>query len=126
MSDSGNTQARILVADDNEAILDSVALVLREFGYAVETVQDAHAVAAAVRTMPALVLLDLWMSGINGKDICRALKADSETRAVPVVIMSANKDTAEIAAEVGADGHILKPFGMRELREVVSRYVHHS
>jgi DNA-binding response OmpR family regulator len=107
----------ILVADDDEAILDVMKIMFSEVG-GYEVVAESNGkkvVETAVESKPDVVLLDLWLSGINGREICKALKQDSRTSKVPVMLFSANRDIAEIAEECGADGFIEKPFQMKEL-----------
>jgi DNA-binding response OmpR family regulator len=105
----------ILVADDDPAIVDSIQYMLEDEGYAVETTVDGETVAVMFEHHPDLLLLDIWMSGQDGRDICKALKAQESTRHIPIIMISANKDTEKIAREAGADDFIGKPFDIDDL-----------
>lgn len=116
---------RILVADDDPAILDAIKIMLEEIGgYEVITTEDGHSVLEMERDdLPDLLLLDLWMSGINGKKICQTLKGNVTTRNLPIIIFSANRDIHDIATSAGADDYISKPFNMRDLLEKVRKII---
>jgi DNA-binding response OmpR family regulator len=114
---------RILVADDNPAILDAVKIMLEEEGYEVETTVDGATVQDMKMPLPNLLLLDLWMSGIDGRDICKLLKDSDATKYLPVIIISATKDIEQIAMDSGADDFISKPFQMESLLEIVAKHV---
>jgi DNA-binding response OmpR family regulator len=72
---------------------------------------------------PDLILLDLLLSGMDGKTICRQLKGQETTRHIPIILMSANKNTPRIAREVGADDWIMKPFEMWALLALLDAYM---
>ncbi|WP_166333485.1 response regulator [Sphingobacterium chungjuense] len=114
---------RILVVDDNEGILDVVGIILEAEGYDVQKLIEPDQVLSLTSDdLPDLILLDIWMSGADGRVICKALKDRPHTRHVPIILMSANKDIAEIADNAGADGYLAKPFEMQDLIEIVKRY----
>lgn len=107
---------RILIADDDRAILDAITMILELEGYEVKTTHNGATVKALSTTFaPHLLLLDIWMSGYDGKEICQALKADKQTAHIPIIIISANKDVAKISDEAGANGFLAKPFDMKDL-----------
>src|SRR5690348_14834786 len=95
---------RILVAEDDPDILDVLRLILEEGGYAVETTTDGAALRDFPKGYPDLILLDIWMSGWDGRDICRALKSREAISKIPILLVSANRDTEQIARDAGADG----------------------
>ncbi|QBD74883.1 response regulator transcription factor [Ktedonosporobacter rubrisoli] len=112
---------RILIADDDLAILDVLTLFLEECGYEVESTADGTCVPALARTFPDLLLLDIWMSGSNGCELCAQFKRQPNTAHLPVILISANKDTEHLAREAGADDFIAKPF---DLDVVLSKIEH--
>jgi DNA-binding response OmpR family regulator len=114
---------KILIADDDPGILDVLTLFLEEVGYEVETTSDGEIMRDFVNGYPDLLLLDIWMSGWNGRDICRLLKNSEVTRHIPIILVSANKDTANIAKEAGADDYVNKPFDLDELLNKIERYL---
>lgn len=113
---------KILVADDDQGIVDVMQIVLEDGGYDVITTMNGKNVRKLCEQSPDMVFLDIWMSGIDGKIICRELKADPKTRDIPVVMFSANRDTREIAIECGAEDFILKPFEIKDLLAMADKY----
>jgi DNA-binding response OmpR family regulator len=114
---------RVLVADDDPGICDALSLILLEAGYEVTTALDGSAVLALDDNLPDLILLDIRMSGIDGKEVCKRLKGHVETMHIPVIMVSANKDTPAIASEAGAEAYVLKPFEMDELLATVEQHI---
>jgi CheY-like chemotaxis protein len=75
-----------------------------------------------VERQPDLLLLDIWMSGLDGREICKALKLQDHTKHIPIILVSANRDTEQIAHDAGADDFLNKPFDMDDLlRKVAER-----
>jgi DNA-binding response OmpR family regulator len=114
---------KILIADDNPAILDALKIMLEEEGYDVETTVDGATARDMREHLPDLLLLDIWMSGIDGRDICKHLKSAAATRHIPVIMISATKDIEQIAKDSGADDFISKPFQMEHLLAMVAKHV---
>jgi len=114
---------RILVADDEPAICDVVRLFLEDEGYDVEITADAAALCNFPNGYPDLLLLDIWLSGQNGSDLCRTLKAHAATAHLPIVLFSANDDGAVIARDAGADDYIAKPFDFDDLLTTIERHL---
>jgi DNA-binding response OmpR family regulator len=106
---------KIFIADDDEAIVDATSMMLEMAGYEVRHTLNGTTVQADVMNKPDLVLLDIWMSGIDGRDICRGLKADPATFDIPVLMISASRDIMQSAMESGANDFLAKPFDMDEL-----------
>jgi DNA-binding response OmpR family regulator len=119
----GDTKKKILVADDNPAILDALKIMLEEEGYEVETTVDGATAQDMKDHLPDLLLLDIWMSGIDGRDICKRLKSAAMTKHIPIIMISATKDIEQIAKDSGADDYISKPFQMEHLLAIVAKYV---
>jgi len=118
-----NRQNTIIVCDDDEGILDVIASVLQERGYSVVSLTHArNVIETARRVNPVAILLDLWLPDGNGDDVARQLKNKKETKHIPVVLVSANRFTKQIAGEVGADAYLCKPFDITELENVVEKY----
>jgi two-component system response regulator RegX3 len=107
--------ARILVADDEQAILDSVSYTLQRDGFEVDEAGDGHEALAAARARTYdLIVLDLMMPGLSGLDVCRALRAESD---VPILMLTAKDAELDLVVglELGADDYVTKPFSMAEL-----------
>lgn len=108
----------ILVIEDEEDILALVQYNLLKEGYKVTTATSGEdGLSAARGTHPDLILLDLMLPGMDGLEVCRALKRESETRDIPLVMVTAKGEEADIVTglELGADDYITKPFSPRVL-----------
>lgn len=114
---------KILLADDDPAIVDSMQLMLETVGYEVDTTVDGETVLKMEEELPDLLLLDIWMSGQDGREICKYLKSQKDTQHIPIIMISANKDTAKIAKESGANDFLAKPFEMSDLLAKVEKYI---
>lgn len=114
---------KILVVDDDLAILEVIRIILDENNYKVLAISDASQVEESITQLkPDLILLDIWMSGFDGRDIIKALRAKEETSKIPILIISANNDTEKIAKESGADGFLAKPFDINDLLSITRKY----
>lgn len=111
----------VLVVDDTADIRDLLARYLGQHGLRVTTAADAAAaravLAGAADSRPDLVILDLMMPGEDGLSLCRALRADPATAALPVVMLTAMGEETDrvVGLELGADDYLAKPFNPREL-----------
>lgn len=112
----------ILVADDDEAIVEAITMILKEEGYEVSAECEGDALKCLER-LPDLILLDIWMSGTDGKEVALYFKGHEATKHIPIIMVSANRDGEAIAAEVGAEGFIAKPFDIDELLSKVEELV---
>lgn len=125
-SPGGQQVARILVVDDEPHILKLVSFSLTRAGHQVLEASDAPAGISIVRDeQPDLVLLDVMMPGMTGYEALEILKADSDTRDTPVIMLSAKSQTyeQEEGLRLGALRYVCKPFTPRDLVEVVSLVV---
>jgi len=118
-----NKYKKILIADDDYAIIDVLTLMLEDIGYKVAASAEGLSVQDVNKIKPDLILLDILMSGISGHIICKQLKAEPSTKHIPVIMISANKHAAEIAKEACADDFITKPFEMPYLLQKVAKYI---
>jgi len=108
----------VLVVDDEKNILELVEYNLTKNGYQVNCVMTGEdALRSAGGQLPNLILLDLMLPGIDGLEVCRLLKRDPRTAAIPVIIVSAKGEEADVVTglELGADDYITKPFSPRVL-----------
>jgi DNA-binding response OmpR family regulator len=124
-------RTRLLVVDDEPDILELVQYNLRKAQYDVVCVASGEEALAQVRSAPPdLIVLDLMLPGVDGLEVCKALKRDTRTAAIPIVILTARGEEADIVAglELGADDYLTKPFSSRVLlariRAVLRR--HHA
>ncbi len=103
------------MVDDDAALAEMLTIVLHGEGMDAATVGDgSHALAAVREFNPDLILLDLMLPGMNGIDVCRAIRAES---GVPIVMLTAKTDTVDVVLglESGADDYVVKPFKPKEL-----------
>jgi|SRR6185312_10399543 len=114
---------KILVADDDPAIVEATTLILEEFGYEVASTVDGQTIYKMERDFPDLLLLDIWMSGQDGRKICKYLKKDILTKDIPVILISASRDIENSTIESGADDFLPKPFEMNELLAKISKWI---
>ena len=108
----------VLIVEDEKDILDLVEYHLRQAGFFVISASDGSSgLEEARRKHPALVILDLMLPGMDGKDVCRSLKSNPLTRWIPVLILTARTGEIDriIGFELGADDYVTKPFSPREL-----------
>jgi two-component system, chemotaxis family, chemotaxis protein CheY len=113
---------RVLVVDDDEAILGFIHEILADEGYEVlEAIDGAEALRIVQQRPPDLILLDMRMPVMDGWQFAEAYRALPGPHA-PLIVLTAARDASEIAAEIQAPGYLAKPFGIDELLAVVERH----
>jgi CheY-like chemotaxis protein len=116
-------QAVILVVEDDPQVARLIALVLQRNGHESQVVADGQtALSKAKETLPAMIFADLTIKGMGGDALCTALKAAPETRNIPYVVVSGDRDIAEKARVCGADDYMGKPFEFDDLIRLVNKY----
>ena len=108
----------VLVVEDEEDIMEVIRFNLEKEGYEVnKALSGEKALQMIENNLPSLVLLDLMLPGINGLDLCRIFKQNDRTKAIPVIMLTAKSEDADIVAglEMGAEDYITKPFSPRVL-----------
>lgn len=113
---------RVYVADDDPAILEIITMILEDEGFEVETSADGRSLQEDGVITPDLVLLDIRMSGSDGGEICRNLKSKADTKNIPVILVSANKDITTIAKNCSANDFLPKPFEINDLIQLTRKY----
>ena len=114
-------RTRVLVVDDDSSILDTVTAILSGEGYQVMAAGGGQEALALVRTWhPTLVLLDMRMPVVDGWAVARSLN-EAGAR-MPIVVMTAAESARRWADEIGAAGHLAKPFTLDELIACVEKY----
>ncbi|MEO8954587.1 MAG: response regulator [Ktedonobacteraceae bacterium] len=109
---------KILVVDDETVLVETIAYNLEQAGYQVTTAADgASALQAAHRETPDLIILDIMLPEMDGLEVCRQLRRESNTSTTPIMMLTARGDEIDkvVGLEVGADDYVTKPFGRREL-----------
>jgi two-component system phosphate regulon response regulator PhoB len=108
----------ILIIEDEQDLAALVAFSLEKEGYRPLTAGDGAAgMEAARRHQPDLILLDLMLPGMMGTEVCKQLKKEPATAAIPIIMLTARGDEIDrvVGFEVGADDYVVKPFSSREL-----------
>jgi DNA-binding response OmpR family regulator len=112
-------QPIVLAADDDEDILELVAFRLERSGYTVVRARDGEeAVELARQAKPDLAVLDVMMPKLDGFEVTRRLRADEATRRMPIILLTARAQDADLQRgfEAGADDYVRKPFSPQELQ----------
>lgn len=121
------TDKKILVVDDDPDILDALQLTLEDAGYAVTTSEKGEYAenlpATTNGALPDLIILDVLLSGMDGRTICQKLKGQVDTRHIPIIMISAYPNARQSVTNVGADDFLAKPFEIDALLEKVAKYV---
>jgi two-component system response regulator VicR len=113
----------ILVVEDDPQVARLVALVLQRNGRDCQVVADGTTALSRAKEMrPQMIFADLTIKGMNGAALCTALKGQPETRGIPYVVLSGDRDIAEKARDCGADDYLVKPFEFPDLLRLVEKY----
>lgn len=115
---------RILIIDDDTDVLEVVGTLLSEHGYEVEkTTKGVEVLERARFFKPHLILLDIILDDIDGRELCRLLKEAPETAAIPIIMMSAHPDVYQTILEHGANDIISKPYDDMQLLLRIKRQI---
>ena len=115
---SKTTCKKILVAEDEEDVRRLVCNSLKNAGFATLEAGDGPGAIETARTqLPALLVLDLMLPGMQGLEVCKALKNGAETKGIPILMLTAKAEEVDriVGFELGADDYMTKPFSPREL-----------
>jgi two-component system phosphate regulon response regulator PhoB len=117
-SEDEMNQSKILVVEDDDDIAQLLAITMKKAGFEVAVTDNGYEALNLIRRNPPdLLILDLMIPGIDGLEVCKAMKRDPRTAAVPVLIVTARGEEIDriIGLELGADDYVVKPFSPREL-----------
>ncbi len=116
--------AKVLIVDDDHAILEAMQIAIEDEGYDVQTVADGNSAALKAKEfLPQIILLDLLLSGKDGTEIIGQLRKQPETKDIPVILLSAHPTAAETAKKCGATDFLAKPFDVDELLDKVATHI---
>ena len=117
-------EQRILIIDDDADIALVLASMVEDAGYQVTTIDRGDYLEQIVAGAPPdLILLDMLLSGQDGRQIARSLKAQAATRRIPIVMLSAHPDAEREALEAGADAFLAKPFDLDVALATITTYL---
>lgn len=115
---------RILVVDDEPDILEFLRIILEEEGYAVVTSDNGEYLERLPNEgHPHLILMDVLLSGKDGREIVKSLKSQQETRNIPTIMFSAHPSAEETVRQAGADDFLAKPFNIDTLLAKIAYYL---
>jgi DNA-binding response OmpR family regulator len=114
---------KVMIADDDPGIVDAMSVMLEFEGYEVSATLNGATLLDMEDELPDLLLLDIWMSGMDGRNICKQLKQKAFTSKLPILMISASKDIERSALEAGANDFLAKPFEMDELLKKIERNI---
>ena len=113
---------KVFVVDDERSILEALKYMLLEEGYEVKTASRGTELLHLDHDLPDVIVLDVLLSGEDGREIARKLKSQKKTKNIPIVMISAHPNAACTIKECGADDFLPKPFDIRELLAVVEKH----
>lgn len=113
----------ILVVEDDPQVARLIALVLERHGRKCEIVADGQSALRRAREMkPSMIFADLTIKGMGGDQLCATLKSEEETRKIPYIVLSGDRDLAQKARQCGANDYMGKPFEFTDLIRLVDKY----
>lgn len=114
---------RILAVDDDNDILEVLQFILEDSGYEVETLSDGHYLFEKINAhAPDLILLDIMLGNLDGRELCKKVKLKDETHNIPVILISASHNIESSMNQQGAPNAFLaKPFDINDLLSVIKR-----
>jgi CheY-like chemotaxis protein len=113
----------ILIVEDDPQVARLISLVLQRNGFESEVVADGQSgLDRALEQKPLMIFADLTIKGMGGETLCSMLKSKPETKNIPYVIVSGDRDIAEKARVCGADDYMGKPFEFDDLIRLVRKY----
>lgn len=115
---------RILIFDDDAAILEVITIIFEENGYDVKISETSHDILEKVAEyQPDIILMDNWIPRIGGVEATKLLKNSEEFNHIPVIYVTANNDIAALASEAQADDYVSKPFNLDDLEAMVAKHI---
>ncbi|MBN9349113.1 MAG: response regulator [Chitinophagaceae bacterium] len=118
---------KVLIVDDDSDILCVVERILKKNGFdVISTLRGEEVVSKAKKFNPQAILLDVFLSGVDGIEVCKCLKAQPETKEIPVILFSAHTNKEEVMKFCNADDFLQKPFEACQLVNKISSNIEKS
>jgi CheY-like chemotaxis protein len=117
---------RICIVEDDESIQDVLRIILKRAGYETTVYASGIPIMEHAYLIPDVFLIDKQLPGVDGLTLCKHLKDDDETKAIPVIMMSAYPNVGDLSILAGADDFIEKPFRINGLLGTINKYVKHA
>ncbi len=115
---------KILVVDDDKSLLDAMTFMLTVEGYDVVTNTGKSVIEAIKRHHPDIVLLDVLLSGRDGREICKKIKEQKSLQSTPIIILSAHPSAGKTYKKYRADAFLAKPFDNKDLFALIDNHIH--
>lgn len=116
-------EKKVLIIEDEPIIAEMMSILLEEEGYKVISLGDTGLARRKLHAKEvSMVMLDLQLKGEDGRSMCSYIKSQDDLKDIPVILVSANSDLANIRQECGADDYIAKPFNLNDFMAKVSSY----
>lgn len=117
-----NGKQQILIIDDNEDIVNMMKLMLQMKGYEVSAQMNITLLEESInKSFPDLIIMDMLLSGADGRIVCQSLKRNVEYKQIPVLMISAHPSARKECLDAGADAFLEKPFDMQEFFTAVNQ-----
>jgi CheY-like chemotaxis protein len=117
---------KVMIIEDDPAILDVLGLVFTRAGYQVSQHENGNFILQNTYNIPDLYIIDRQLSGVDGLDICKHIKDGAPTRHLPVIILSATPYLQKQARDAGANAFVEKPFSNTDLLQIASTLINGS
>jgi two-component system phosphate regulon response regulator PhoB len=119
----GQNMRRILAVDDDSDILEVLQYILEDSGFEVDTLTDGHLLLDKIKeSQPDLILLDIMLGNLDGRDLCKIVKTQKDTSDIPIILVSASHDISGSLNQIGApDDFVSKPFDINALLRSINR-----
>lgn len=115
---------KVLAVDDDPYILDALVELLKYSGYDVNTTPKGDEVFQKIdEYSPDIILLDIMLSGLDGREICKQIKADKKTSNIPVIMISATPNLTQSVIDSGANDFVAKPFDIFLLLDKIEKQI---
>lgn len=115
---------KILIFDDEAAILEVISIIFEENGYEVEISETSHDILEKVeKFQPDVILMDNWIPNIGGVEATQLIKNHEKFKDIPVIYVTANNDIVALAKQAQADDYVAKPFNLGDLEDKVAKYL---
>lgn len=115
---------KVLIIDDDISCLEVMEIIINDLGFETFTFTTwkSDTIQEIINIIPDLIILDEWLVGVKGSEICVILKSVNQLRRIPVVLVSGTNGLAEIAKKSFADGYIEKPFDITDVEQMVMKF----
>ena len=112
---------KVLVIEDDLNTIEIMDYLIQGNGFEVIKSLSLLTVDEITRIQPDVIMIDYYMPGGKGDELCAQLKADSQTKAIPLILMSTHSDLQDISKECHADAYLSKPFGIDTVASILTR-----